>query len=134
MSWGREMEVLSHEECFKLMEMHPGHVGRIAMEGPRPDILPVNYAVDGKSVVFRTDPGKKLHAAIHRAFVAFEVDWVEPDWQIGWSVLLRGQAHLVDDPQEIERLQRLPLSPWEKGRKEHFVRVTPQIISGRRLK
>lgn len=25
--------------------------------------------------------------------VAFEVDWVEPSWQIGWSVVVRGQAH-----------------------------------------
>lgn len=130
---GRGMDHLNRDECIKLMERHPICVGRIALAGPRPTILPVNYAIDHGRVVFRTDPGTKLHAALDESFVAFEVDWVEPTWQMGWSVVVRGQAHVVDDPTELQRLRRLPLAPWVAGEKEHFVSIDAQMISGRRL-
>lgn len=29
-------------------------------------IFPVNYAIDRGNVVFRTDPGTKFHAAVHK--------------------------------------------------------------------
>ena len=118
---------------MKYMDRHPARVGRIALAGPRPVIFPVNYAVDGDSIVFRTASGTKFHAAVHKAFVAFEVDWVEPDWQIGWSVLVRGQARLVEDLDELKRLSRLPLVPWAGGDKSNYVRIDAQLISGRRL-
>ena len=130
----KEMEQLDRAECMSLMDGHPSRVGRIALAGPRPVIFPVNYAIDGDSIVFRTDPGTKFHAAVHHAFVAFEVDWVEPTWEIGWSVVVRGQAKLVTDPVEIAALEELPLVPWAKGEKSSFVRIDTKLISGRRLR
>jgi len=130
----KDLERLDRAECMGLMDRHPSRVGRIALAGPRPSIFPVNYVIDGDSVVFRTDPGTKFHAAVHQAFVAFEVDWVEPTWEIGWSVLVRGQAKLVDDPSEIAHLEDMPLVPWAKGDKSNYVRIDTKIISGRRLK
>ena len=35
--------------------------------------MPVNYALLDDEVVFRTDPGTKLSAALMRTMVAFEV-------------------------------------------------------------
>jgi uncharacterized protein len=130
---GRTMEVIDREECIRLMEGHPAGVGRVALAGPRPVIFPVNYAIDNGNIVFRTDAGTKFHAAVHKAFVAFEVDWVEPTWQTGWSVVVRGQAHLVTDPDELQRVRRLPLLPWAEGDKENFVSIESKLISGRRL-
>ena len=130
---GRTMEILDREECIRLMEGHPAGVGRVALAGPRPVIFPVNYAIDNGNIVFRTDAGTKFHAAVHKAFVAFEVDWVEPTWQTGWSVVVRGQAHLVTDPDELKRVRRLPLLPWAEGDKENFVSIETKLISGRRL-
>ena len=83
--------------------------------------------------MFHTDPGTKFHAAVHKSYVAFEVDWVEPSWQIGWSVVVRGQAHLVTDPEELQRVRHLPLLPWAEGDKENFVCIEATPISGRRL-
>ena len=130
---GRGMEQLERDECIRLMKGHPAGVGRVALAGPRPVIFPVNYAIDRGNIVFRTDPGTKFHAAVHKAFVAFEVDWVEPTWQTGWSVVVRGQAHVVTDPDELKRVQRLPLLPWVEGDKENFVSIETKLISGRRL-
>jgi uncharacterized protein len=129
----KEMQQLDRDECMRLMEGHPACVGRIALAGPRPAIFPVNYAIDGDNIVFRTDPGSKFHAAVESSFVAFEVDWVEPSWQLGWSVVVRGQAHLVTDPDELERVARLPLLPWATGDKAHFVSVEGKLVSGRKL-
>lgn len=127
------MERLDRDECLKLMERHPACVGRVALAGPRPVIFPVNYAIDGDSIVFRTDPGTKFDAAVQKSYVAFEVDWVEPTWQIGWSVVARGQAQVVTEPEELERLRRLPLAPWAEGDKVTFVSIDAELISGRRL-
>ena len=71
--------------------------------------------------------------AVNKAFVAFEVDWVEPTWQTGWSVVVHGQAHLVTDPDELVRMRRLPLLPWAEGEKSNFVNIRSTLISGRRL-
>ena len=131
---GRILEHMSREECLKHLDRHPAKVGRIALAGPRPVIFPVNYALDGDSIVIRTDPGTKFHAAVHKAFVAFEVDSVEPGWQVGWSVLARGQARLVDDPEEIKRLERLPLQPWAAGDKSSFITIDTKLLSGRNLR
>lgn len=78
-------------------------------------------------------PGTKFDAAVHKSYVAFEVDWVEPTWQIGWSVVVRGQARVVTEPEELERVRRVPLLPWAEGDKENFVSIDAALISGRRL-
>jgi nitroimidazol reductase NimA-like FMN-containing flavoprotein (pyridoxamine 5'-phosphate oxidase superfamily) len=37
-------------------------------------VFPVNYVLDRHTVVFRTEPGTKLHAAARGSRVCFEVD------------------------------------------------------------
>ncbi|MEA2446521.1 MAG: uncharacterized protein QOK47_158 [Actinomycetota bacterium] len=130
---GRTTESLDRDECIKLMERHPSCVGRVALGGPRPVIFPVNYAIDRGNIVFRTDPGSKFQAAVDESYVAFEVDWVEPTWQTGWSVVARGQAHVVADPEELQKMRQLSLMPWAAGDKEQYVSIETKLISGRRL-
>jgi Pyridoxamine 5'-phosphate oxidase len=50
--------------------------------------------------------------------------------QTGWSVLVRGTLAEVTDPDDLERLRTLPLSPWAPGAKARYVRVEPASISG----
>ncbi|MEO7429615.1 MAG: pyridoxamine 5'-phosphate oxidase family protein, partial [Acidimicrobiales bacterium] len=55
------MEHLPPEECWSLLATVP--VGRIGvLVNSAPEIYPVNHAVDGETIVFRTDPGTKLDA------------------------------------------------------------------------
>lgn len=131
----KSMESLSRDACLQLLAEHPAQVGRVTWAAERPDILPVNYALDDDgAVMFRTEEGKKLDAAVRGKFVAFEVDEVEPEWRHGWSVLIRGWAEDVTDPEDLRRLQQLPLGPWAPGPRGHYVRIRPQIISGRRIR
>lgn len=128
-----QMQTLSHDECLELLAAHPVRIGRVALAGPRPVIFPVNYYVDRGAVVFRTDHGTKLDRAVRGEFVAFEVDEVFPNFKAGWSVVIRGQTKEVTDDEELARLKDLPLLSWAPGEKGHYVRVEPQIISGRRI-
>jgi uncharacterized protein len=63
-----------------------------------------------------------------------QADDVEPALHVGWSVLASGRAHIVEDPDEVGRLESLPLAPWEPSPKPFFVRVDAQRVTGRRLR
>jgi nitroimidazol reductase NimA-like FMN-containing flavoprotein (pyridoxamine 5'-phosphate oxidase superfamily) len=126
-----ELVEIDREECLALLASHG--VGRIALVvGNQPLVFPVNYCVDRSSVVFRTDPGTKLHG-VRGKRVAFQIDHVDPFYHEGWSVLLVGMAEEVTDTIEIRRLSTLPIRPWGVGEKSHWVRVHGPAISGRRL-
>lgn len=127
-----DLEVIGVDECLELLGEFV--IGRLAVEATgRPRIFPVNYVMDGNSIVFRTSAGTKLSEACHERFVAFEIDEADRQMHTGWSVVVSGVAHHVTDPAEVERLSVLPLRPWGPGHKDHFVRVTPVQVSGRRI-
>jgi nitroimidazol reductase NimA-like FMN-containing flavoprotein (pyridoxamine 5'-phosphate oxidase superfamily) len=125
---------LALDECHALLGNH--HLGRLAFldrAGVMPMIIPVNYLFDQERVVFRTDPGSKLTAALHDAPVAFEVDGVDEQQQRGWSVVVRGFLEEVVDPDELGRLSSTPLVAWAPGARAHYVRVNPRLVTGRRI-
>ena len=110
-------------------------LGRVAVapDGTRPTILPVNYVLDGASIVFRTAPGSKLTAALRNGHVAFEIDGFDALAHTGWSVVVTGHAEEITEPQELARAGRLPLRPWAVGDKSHYVRIPTDNVSGRRI-
>jgi nitroimidazol reductase NimA-like FMN-containing flavoprotein (pyridoxamine 5'-phosphate oxidase superfamily) len=126
------LEHLTQRRCWELLAATP--VGRLGYAGPQgPEILPVNYAVDGDSIVFRTDQGTKLHALGRDAAVCFEIDAIDPGASTGWSVLVKGRAHHVGATAEIIRLRELDLRYWSIGEKPHWIRILPTEVSGRRI-
>jgi uncharacterized protein len=130
----RRIDVLTVAECRELLQEH--HFGRLAFVdavGVLPVIIPVNYLLDEDSVVFRTDTGSKLAAAVRGAPVAFEVDGVDQDRQIGWNVVVRGRAEEVTDPIKLAELRRTPLVAWHPSANPRYVRVRPSQVIGRRI-
>jgi nitroimidazol reductase NimA-like FMN-containing flavoprotein (pyridoxamine 5'-phosphate oxidase superfamily) len=127
------VSVMSTTECWEQLAAHPAMVGRVGTGGASPDIFPVNYAVDGHSIVFRTAQGKKLSAVGRGERVVFEVDDIDPKWKRGWSVVLRGFAQHVTDGEELARLRSLPLQAWDPAPKPEFVRIRTHLVSGRRI-
>jgi hypothetical protein len=128
----RVTEVLDSQQCWNLLR--GVSVGRLAVWlGDHPDIFPINYTVDQGTVVFRTGAGTKLAAALGEFPVAMEVDGVDPDTGVAWSVVLHGKAAPVKQLDDVIASFSLPLFPWESGKKDHFVRVPADSISGRRF-
>ena len=66
------IEILERDECLDLLRAD--EIGRLAvLSGTGPVIFPVNYALDGEAVVFRTAPGTKLDSG-PRSPACFEID------------------------------------------------------------
>ena len=127
------IEVLERQACLDLLANDS--VGRLAIvRGGDPIIFPVNYALDGDSVVFRTAPGAKLDAA-GRAGACFEVDAFDRHHHTGWSVVVTGRLEEITnyDGPVFERLEGLGVQPWARGEKPHVLRLVPGRITGRRV-
>jgi uncharacterized protein len=122
---------MSAEECQDLMgSTSVGRVGFVDEDGPV--VLPVNYVLDGDTVLFRTSPFNSVARNVGSASVAFEVDHFDDYTQSGWSVLVRGLASFVD-PEEVPKDEAMRPFPWAEGVRTLFVRVTPRSVTGRRL-
>jgi uncharacterized protein len=123
---------LSEPECWDLLRN--AEVGRIAVSiMNHPDIFPINYVVDHGSIVFRTAEGTKLAAAVLGASVAFEIDGYDAALGEAWSVVVKGAA--VEIEQILGRFDAadLPLFPWHASPKHRFVRIEPELVTGRRF-
>ncbi len=130
----RVIEVLSPEQCQDLLGRH--HFGRIGVvSGGAPVIFPVNYVYRDGRIAIRTDGGTKLSAAA-LAQVAFEIDGVDDHDRTGWSVLVRGTGYdVTDSVDEVSaHLREAALDTWAPGDREHWVRVEPASITGRRIR
>jgi hypothetical protein len=122
---------LDEHQCWELLRSQ--EVGRLAVAiANHPDIFPINYVVDHASVVFRTAEGTKLAAAVLGESVAFETDG-ESDGE-AWSVVIKGRALEIERMYELFDALDLPLYPWHVGPKHRFVRIEPEIVTGRRFR
>ena len=126
------VEVLDTQQCWELLSSV--EVGRLAVAAAGDiDIFPLNFAVDGGALMFRTAEGTKLVEVVLAGRVAFEVDGYEPEHGRAWSVVLKGSAELLDRWDDIYHAQDLPLFPWNASPKERFVRIVPDAMTGRRF-
>ena len=126
------LEPLPTDVCLRLLESVP--VGRVSFFSIGGEVvtLPVNHAVDGQEVVFRTDRGSKLSASYRQDHVAFEADDYDPETRTGWSVLIKGRAEVIREDSEIQRLRQLGLHPWVTAVEHPFwIRIRPTSITGR---
>jgi nitroimidazol reductase NimA-like FMN-containing flavoprotein (pyridoxamine 5'-phosphate oxidase superfamily) len=125
---GPWVEELDEAECLDLLAGES--VGRLAVvvRQGAPLVVPVNFVVDGRSVVFRSGYGAKLRGAVaHPA--SFQVDSFDPATRTGWSVLAKGRAREV-----LQReIAHLPLDPWVPDGRLHCVRLDIEVLTGRRL-
>jgi nitroimidazol reductase NimA-like FMN-containing flavoprotein (pyridoxamine 5'-phosphate oxidase superfamily) len=130
-SRSRRLEILDDDECLRLL--HTGPIGRLGLSaGALPVILPINFTLDGRRIVFATEPGLKLDAARQRAVACLEVDGYDGFEHSGWSVLATGRLEELDDPEELAVAHALPLSPWAaSGTARHYVALGIELLSGR---
>jgi nitroimidazol reductase NimA-like FMN-containing flavoprotein (pyridoxamine 5'-phosphate oxidase superfamily) len=129
---GAGLKQLSRDECLHLMTS--AVVGRIIYTRQAlPAVELVNFAIDDGDIIIRTDHSGKLAAATRGAVVAFEADSLDTVRHVGWSVTVVGQSQEVTDPGEIGRLERIGLNSWAPGGRQHFIRISPGILNGRRL-
>ncbi|HET7431083.1 MAG TPA: pyridoxamine 5'-phosphate oxidase family protein [Nocardioides sp.] len=119
--------ILTAEDCWELLEAE--QLGRLAYRlVDEVHVVPINYVVDGRSLLFRTTSGNKLLAAALHSDVALEIDW--HDDRSAWSVVARGHLRQLEEDEE-HRADSLPLHPWVPTLKYDVVELTPESVSGR---
>ncbi|GAA1496123.1 pyridoxamine 5'-phosphate oxidase family protein [Paeniglutamicibacter kerguelensis] len=127
-----KVEILDTGQCWKLLSTTS--VGRLAVTvDGHPDLFPVNYKIDEDTLIFRTGDGTKLRAIKNDARVAFETDAVTPESGVAWSVVIKGSIEATPSTSpalnETERI----LFPWQGVGQDHFVRIIPETVTGRRF-
>jgi len=122
--------VLSETESWNLLASVA--LGRLitSVDG-EPEVFPVNFVVQDRTVLFRTAEGTKLVSAAINNNVVFEAD--DHNVAQGWSVVVRGIARTLRTDDEISAAERAQLLPWTATIKQHHVRVIPSRITGRRF-
>ncbi|GAA1815536.1 pyridoxamine 5'-phosphate oxidase family protein [Actinomadura chokoriensis] len=130
------LEELDRAECLRLIS--GGSVGRVAFDdGEGPTVIPVNYALDGDAVIFRTSSSGRMNRSLLTSVVggevraAFQVDRFDEADRMGWSVLLRGGVHPLSDEEIAKAAQ---VEPWPGDNRDEWFRLAAHEVSGRRLR
>jgi uncharacterized protein len=131
-----EMLELDRPECLQLLAATS--VGRIAVSvtgWEHPVIRPVNYVFDepSQSILIRSALGSKLQAVLQSAKAAFEIDGIDSEGRVGWSVVILGVCEEITDTAQLRRIAALGLEPWAPGHKGHWIRIRANAVSGREI-
>jgi nitroimidazol reductase NimA-like FMN-containing flavoprotein (pyridoxamine 5'-phosphate oxidase superfamily) len=123
------VDYLPGTECWRLLEN--AHLGRLAssVDG-RLDLLPMNYLVSDRTLVFRCAAESRF-GRLDRPDVAFEIDGEDSRWY--WTVTVQGTAERLHGDDVLKRSGAMKLASWSPTDEFDFVRLVPEIITGRRI-
>lgn len=128
---GARVRELNHDECLDALRAES--LGRIAVsDSALPLILPVNYALEGSAIVFRTQEGGLLDRACRNTIVAFEIDDYDRASGTGRSVVVVGVANVLSSSDWLRALE-LGLSSVGAAEGTVFVKIIPGTMSGREV-
>ncbi|MCL7366740.1 pyridoxamine 5'-phosphate oxidase family protein [Streptomyces ardesiacus] len=124
---------LDRRECLE--RLAEAVVGRVVFtQEALPAVLPFRFWLDRDgAVVLRTSSVSEMARAVDGAVVAFEADEVDAAAHAGWSVVVTGVASVIADAAERERLRERGPRSWVSWPGEIFVRIAPELVTGREL-
>lgn len=123
---------LTSRQCWKLLS--ETSIGRLAVTvNGHPDVFPINYHIDGESIIFRTGGGTKIDAIGEDARVALEADAVSAEFGLAWSVVVKGHAEIVPPDSAVLNGTNQGMFPWQGVGKDHLVRIVAEEVTGKRF-
>jgi len=123
------IEILDIDECLRLLRV--GGVGCLGLPSVgAPELRPVNFIVDGRSIVIRTGEGQILEAGRSGIAASFQIQGIDGLEHTGWSVNVTGKLCQLDTD---EHSLSLHLRPWASGKKDRFVKLSLSQVTGRRI-
>ena len=132
MSSLHDVEGLDREECLELVRTVP--MGRLVFtEHALPAVQPVDFRWWRGDVVIRIAAPAMLAAASDNRVVAFETDELDADLRCGWTVTVVGRAQMITEVPDLIELSEIFSRPWAGGRRDYFVRIRTEKVTGRRL-
>jgi hypothetical protein len=131
----RGSEVVALPECLRLLATaaKKGAIGRLAVsQDQAPLVSPANFTYHDRYLLINLGPGTLFEAAAGR-LVAFEVDEVDHNAGVAWSVLVRGLAIVLDPESECAvgiKAGPEPLVPHAGTSK---LAIRADVVTGRRF-
>jgi uncharacterized protein len=124
------LQTLEASECWELLGSR--EVGRVAyLDGLGPMVVPITFVVVDDSVLFRVAPDTGLARHLPGAQAALEVDDIDDFTRSAWNVVLRGRIAAVAG-HDLAHIDSWP-TPWPEGARTLYLRLTPDLVAGRRL-
>jgi nitroimidazol reductase NimA-like FMN-containing flavoprotein (pyridoxamine 5'-phosphate oxidase superfamily) len=129
----RRLESLGTSQCWQLVADRG--VGRVAFMGDtRLRIVPTRYDAEGHTAYFRALTFGELARGGHDRHMSLQVDDVDHESFTGWSVLMSGMAHRVEDAATIASLWSLGRPhPWVSGPETQWIALVVDTIEGQRV-
>lgn len=107
------METITAEQAMEVLAREPvAHLG-LVIDGA-PYVTPMSFVVDEDRILFRTMAGKKLDGIRANPTVCVEVSRFDEETGEWVSVIIRGTARLVDEPDTRQRLIAALFDKYEK--------------------
>lgn len=132
MSSLQDVEVLGRERSLELLRRVS--VGRLIFtERALPAVRPADFRWWRGDVVIRIADPAMLAAASGDRVVAFEADELDAGSHCGWSVTIVGRAQLINEVSDLIELSGLFSRPQVSARRDYFVRIRPEKVTGCRL-
>ena len=126
------LETLDPAECRRLLAT--AVVGRVGLVvGELAYVLPVNFALAGDLIVFRTAQGSAFDRLARDRALTFEIDHVDPGFHAGWSVMAIGWGMGLEDQVPPATLHALELRPWGMGAVPGWIGIRMNELTGRRI-
>jgi uncharacterized protein len=123
---------LGRAESLRLLAS--ARVGRLIFTvNALPTVRLMNYALVDGLIVLRTATDTTVARRASNTVVAFEVDDLDTATSTGWSVIVTGRATLLTDSELTGRYLQVPLMPWASGVRDTFVKITTEMVEGRRI-
>ncbi len=131
----RGSEIIPLNECLRLLAVSAkqGTVGRLAVSRQQaPLIQPVNFSFKERRVLVRLGPGAMVSAAAG-GLVAFEIDDLDRDAGRAWSVLVRGLAVPLGEPERLASVHVAPI-PLVPSPGDTVLAIRLDVVTGRRFR
>lgn len=129
----RELEGLDREQCLALLRQVP--LGRLIFtERALPAVQPVDFRWWRGDLVIRIADPAVLAAASGNRVVAFEADEMDAALNCGWTVTVVGHAQVITNVPDLTELSGIFSRPWTGGRRDYFVRIRTEKVTGRHLR
>ena len=126
-----ELHDVDRATCFAFLGAQ--HVGRLVLPGDEPFVAPFNYVVVGDALVLRTEADTHAALGVGQS-ILFEVDYIDDEYQAGWSVVIRGGLEDITDSPTVDADLRERLESWAPGPRDRWLRVTIDEMTGRWLR
>jgi hypothetical protein len=131
----RGSEVVALPECLRLLATaaKKGAIGRLAVsQDQAPLVAPANFTYQDRYLVIDLGPGTMFEAAANK-LVAFEVDEIDHNAGVAWSVLVRGLAIVLDRESECALGVKVSPTPLVSNVGTATLAIRADVVTGRRF-